>query len=176
MSKIPEARSPRDRTPLQPRDPAQAPPLSNLPQARRENNSQPLQSRHGAPQGTAYTRLPQHRHADNELMEIRRREAMRVRPPLAHLRSQLAPAPLVLLGYLLAIAGGIAPLVAKTNWQYATHLKWGGVAGGGGALLVALFIALKKPRSRHHAAFIGIVALLVVVLGILQLLPHPNAT
>ncbi len=31
------------------------------------------------------------------------------------------------------------------------------------------WIALKKPRSRHHAGFISLIALLVLVFGILQL-------
>ena len=45
------------------------------------------------------------------------------------------------------------------------------------ALLIAVFIALKKPLSRHHAAFIAVITLFVIVFGALHFFPHlRNAT
>ena len=39
-------------------------------------------------------------------------------------------------------------------------------------MLIAAFIYFKKPLSRHHAAFIGVMALFVIVFGALYYFPQ----
>ncbi|MGC4017142.1 MAG: hypothetical protein QM755_21915 [Luteolibacter sp.] len=99
--------------------------------------------------------LPKRRHSENELDNMRRQEAMTaahagVSPALAHLRHVSAHPFLIGLGYVLAFAGGV------------------------GAFPVALYIALKKPLSRHHAGFMAMIAVLVVAFGALYLFPNLN--
>ena len=177
MTKLPERRDPGDRIVLKPREDLPDSVPTKLPEQHdprvRELAPPPPQAdrREGA-----LTKLPEHRHSDDEVQNIRRRGAFQVRPPLAHIRSQIAPWPVVVAGYLLAVAGGITWLTNKETWVHARLVSGLEVAGGVGAVVVALLIALNKPRSRHHAAFIAILGLLVIVFGVLQLLPHPDAT
>jgi hypothetical protein len=93
--------------------------------------------------------LPDRRHELRELQSIRAKNAMMVKPPVEQVKSLAAHPALVILGYLLAFGGGV------------------------GGLLVALYLFLKKPRSSHHAAFITIISLLVLVFGILYYIPQP---
>ncbi len=95
--------------------------------------------------------LPDHRHDDRELQRIRAVNAMKVQPPVEQIKSLAAHPALVVLGYLLAFAGGV------------------------GGLMIALYLFLKKPRSHYHAAFITIIAMLVLVFGILYFIPQPDA-
>jgi len=79
---------------------------------------------------------------------------MQVRPPVEQIKSLAAHPAIVILGYLLAFAGGV------------------------GGLVVAAYLFLKKPRSHHHAAFIAIIAVLVLVFGTLYffpVIPNPDA-
>jgi K+-transporting ATPase A subunit len=39
-------------------------------------------------------------------------------------------------------------------------------------MLVAAFIGIRKPISRHHAAFIAVIALFVIIFGALHYFPH----
>lgn len=174
MTQLPDHRDRKDRQRLQPRGAVPELVPTKLPAARREGDRHRVEPR-GESQAAAYIKLPEQRHSDAEVQEIRRREAMRVRPPLAHIQSQMAPRPLVALGYLMALAGGIVPVFLEKEWEHAVQARWACLGAGGLAVVVAIFIALKKPRSRHHAAFLAIGALLVIVFGILQLIPQPNA-
>lgn len=97
------------------------------------------------------TALPDKRRDVDELNRLRMQHAMAVRPPIAAIQAQTAHWLLLALGYLLCLAGGI------------------------GGLLVAVFIAVKKPRSRHHAALMLILAALVLVFGTLYYLPEADA-
>jgi len=177
MTKLPEHRNPRDHIVLKPRGDLPEAPPTKLPEPRGPRGKDRLVPQ---PRGETPTvppaRLPEHRHSDDEVWQIRRREALTVRPPLAHLRSQLAPLPLLVSGYLLAAAGGLTLLATREGWQYAKLAQCLALAGGTGAAAVAFWIALKKPRSRHHAAFLAILGTLVIVLAALQLIPHPDAT
>ncbi len=177
MTKLPDRRNPGDRIPLMPRGelPEGAP--IKLPEQRDPTGRDrlPTQPR-GDQQAVAFTRLPEHRHSDEEVQTMRRRQALQVRPPVAHIRNQMAATPVVVAGYLMALAGGVAWLATKEEWEYARLVHGLGVGGGVAAVVIAALIALKKPRSRHHAAFIAMVGLLVIVFGVLQLIPHLNAT
>jgi hypothetical protein len=72
---------------------------------------------------------------------------------------------LIIPGYLLALTGG----------SYLFHYEFplAATAGcGAAALLLAAFIFLRRPISRHHAAFIAMIALLVLVFGALHYFPQ----
>ena len=95
--------------------------------------------------------LPARRHSDGELQRLRPHNAMAGRPPVQQLAAQAAHPMLVGTGYLLALGGG---------------------AGG---LLVAGWLFARKPRSRHHAALMTIIAVLVLAFGILYFLAKRDA-
>jgi len=90
--------------------------------------------------------LPVHRHSDQDLQRLRMQNAMEAKPPIEQINAQGGHWALLALGYLLAFAGGI------------------------GGFAVAAFLFFKKPRSSHHAAWMTIIAVLVLVFGILYLL------
>ena len=98
-----------------------------------------------------------------------------------------APWPLVILGYLLPLTGAFlgwfaawSPDVPEPDFPAdwladLSRAPWLGQAGfatlaAGCALGLALsgWVALKKPRSRHHAGFITILAVLIAVFGLIH--------
>jgi hypothetical protein len=112
------------------------------------------------------SKLPVHRHSDREIAELRRREALQMMTAAAP-NPKLIPAhpALVAPGYALALAGAVCffwekfPLAATAGFSAA-------------AFVIAAAIARLRPLSRHHAAFIAILALLVLVFGALHYFPH----
>jgi hypothetical protein len=111
-------------------------------------------------------KIPYRRHSDEELQEIRRREALatlNTAPP----DPKLFPAHPVMIapGYLLAAAG--AACFVFDNYPLAAT-----AACAAAALLHAAAIVLRRPLSRHHAAFISILALFVIVFGALHYFPQ----
>lgn len=167
MTRLPERRDPDARQPLKPRTEGDAVGLTKLPEQRRADvgDRQVLKPR--TTDAVGFTKLPEGRHSEREVMEIRRREAMKVRPPLAHLRAQMANPFVLGIGYLLAAGGGAGCYFIDKQWQHAAAAEWGAAGAGCAGMLVAVFLAFKKPRSRHHAAFIAMISLLVIVFGIL---------
>jgi hypothetical protein len=111
------------------------------------------------------SRLPIHRHSDQELNEIRRREALSNLAPPVHPQSLTAHLALIIPGYLSAVAGA----VCYYFYELQISVTAGCVAV---ALLVAAFIYFKKPLSRHHAAFIGVISLFVIIFGALYYFPQ----
>lgn len=109
--------------------------------------------------------LPSHRHSDKELHEIRRQEAIALLAPVVHPRSLTAHKALVIPGYLFALAGAVCYYYYDLEIQFTS----GCVVV---ALLVAAFIFFKKPLSRHHAAFISVAALFVIIFGTLHYFPN----
>lgn len=110
-------------------------------------------------------KIPYRRHSDKELQEIRRREALatlNTAPP----DTKFFPAHPVAIapGYLLAAAG--AACFVFDDYPLAAT-----AACAAAALLHAAAIVLKRPLSRHHAAFIAILALFVIVFGALHYFP-----
>lgn len=123
-----------------------------------------------APQPPADSKLPQHRHNDHEINEIRRREALAKLgspPPPPRLAAHLAT---IVPGYLAAA------VAAVYFWFYdvARDEMWVTASCAGLALLIAGFIFVKRPLSRHHAAFISVAALFVIVFGALYYFPQLN--
>ena len=118
------------------------------------------------PAANASTSLPARRHSRQQLEELRRREA------LAHLDSpppnpKLMPAhpAWITPGYILGLAGGSCFVFDEFPWA-ATF------ACAACALAIALSLYLKRPLSKHHAAFIAVICLLVIVFGSLHHFPQ----
>ncbi len=109
--------------------------------------------------------LPAHRHNDQELGEIRRHAALELIQPVANPKLAKAHPALVIPGYLASLAGAVgfyyyqAPIAVTA-------------ACAAVSLLIAAFIFLRKPVSRHHAAFITVAALFVIVSGTLHYFPQ----
>ncbi|MEJ6570548.1 MAG: hypothetical protein QNL01_07655 [Akkermansiaceae bacterium] len=100
--------------------------------------------------------IPGHKRSDNELSELRKRNAFAVRPPVQQLKNQALHPIILALGYILCLTGaGLA----------IGEIYISGLACASIALLFILFIFWKKPRSRHHAAIMAIISLLVLVFG-----------
>lgn len=111
-------------------------------------------------------RIPFRRHSDEELSEIRRREALAVlNAPPPNPRLFAAHPAFIAPGYVFAVAGASCflfedfPMAATAGCAAA-------------ALLIALAILLRRPISRHHSAFIFIIALFVIVFGALHYFPQ----
>ncbi len=110
--------------------------------------------------------LPVKRHSGEDLDEIRRREA------LARL-SQPQPPPFIALlahpaipaaGYVFALIGAVcAWRDLPIAWMLAFEIL---------ALAIAAFIFLKKTLSRHHAGFIAILAVFIVIFSVLHYFPQ----
>ena len=89
---------------------------------------------------------------------------LNVEPP-ANFKFAAAHPAIIAIGYLLALAGVCSfwiegyPLIA--------------IAGGGAAaLILAGFLAVRRPVSRHHAGFISAIAVLVGVFATIHHFPE----
>lgn len=111
------------------------------------------------------SKLPNHRHSDRELNEIRRQAAISMQTPAFNPALQIAHLALVIPGYLFALAGALG----FCHYELSLAVTASCV---GAALLVALYIFWSKPLSRHHAAFISVISLFVVVFGALDYFPQ----
>ena len=111
------------------------------------------------------SKLPNHRHSDRELNEIRRQDAISMQAPAFNPALQIAHLALVIPGYLFALAGALG----FCHYELSLTVTASCV---GAALLVALYIFWSKPLSRHHAAFISVISLFVVVFGALYYFPQ----
>jgi len=116
------------------------------------------------PEFSSHSNLPGHRHSDKELNEIRRQAALQAQMHSAPLKPLRAHPTLYAPGYLLALAGGIC---VYQNLQYFIPL-----ACALAAIALAGFVFLKRPHSRHHAAFISVGALFLLVFGALYYFPQ----
>jgi len=131
--------------------------------------------------------LPSHRRSEEELMELRRRQAAPPDQSIAFVRNLAAPWLVVVLGYLLPLSGALigwlsvwTPTVHEPDfpamWMADLSRKpWLGTAGQAAlislcviGLLLATWISWKKPRSRHHAGFITIISVFTVVFAIIS--------
>ena len=113
----------------------------------------------------ADSKLPVHRHSEKEIHEIRRQEMLSAQNVAGHLKSLTAHSVLIVPGYLFALAAA----VGIHFYDFQKENAAGCVLG---ALLVAAIIFFKKPLSVHHAAFITVAALFVVVFGVLHYFPQ----
>ncbi len=137
-------------------------------------------------------KLPAHRHSERELRELRMRD-LPSDLPAVHLEQLHVGRLKIIAIYLLSLAGyGLVFLADWASNQPTPDLPARWIADfvhrpdlgrilsialgviGGSVLLLCGWIWWKKPRSRHHAAFLTIIAVLVLVFGILHFLPEPH--
>lgn len=111
------------------------------------------------------SKLPTHRHSDEEISRIRRMEAIQQMATQEKPRALSAHLALVLPGYLLPLVGAVGVSYYQIPLAVTATLA-------GTALLIAVFIFIRKPHSRHHAAFIFIVALFLTIFGALYYFPQ----
>ena len=130
----------------------------------RKSEQVPLPADH-RPEPPPDSKLPFQRHSNREISEIRRQEAIAMQSPAVHPLSLAAHPALVVPGYLAALVG------AAGFYYYELLLPYT-LACVIVALSFAAFIFVKKPLSRHHAAFIAVAALFVIVFGALHYFPQ----
>lgn len=113
-----------------------------------------------------HSKLPTHRHSHEALEEMKHREALALLD--VHVTNpNLIPAhpAWITPGYLFSI-GGASCFVFDNFPLIAT------IACVGCALLIALSLCLKRPFSKHHAGFIAVISLFVIVFGVLHYFPQ----
>lgn len=109
--------------------------------------------------------LPHKRHTDQEIGEIRRREVLAMMNTQPNARLFPAHPAIIIPGYLSAIAASAG--IYFNQFPIVATLALVALA-----LAVAVFIAIRKPMSRHHAAFISVISLFVLVFGALHYFPQ----
>ncbi len=112
----------------------------------------------------ADSNLPVHRHNDQELNQLRKQAALAMQAPTVPFGAVTAHLALLIPGYLFAIGGG----VCYYFYELPISMTSACVAV---ALIIAGFIFFKKPFSRHHAAFISVISLFVIVFSALYYFP-----
>ncbi len=128
----------------------------------RKSEMEPLPAPHEAP---ADSKLPAHRHSGRELSDLRRRAALSHGPAAGPPRPLAAHPFLALPGYIFAIGGAVC------FYFYDLPIAYTGACAAI-ALLFAVFLFVRRPLSRHHAAFISAMALFVIVFGALHYFPN----
>lgn len=152
------------------RIPAAAPQAASAPKpvrSLRRSERDPSPSRRSA-SSSSFSAIPARRHNINELADMRRRQA------LAQLNTSKAPALfpfpaprwVIVPGYLAALAG-----FACQYWQHEIPMT-ATASTAGVALLIALYILVRRPLSRHHAGFIAIITLLALTFAALHYFPY----
>ena len=108
--------------------------------------------------------LPNRRHKEEDLDEIRRREAFAIQSPAIHLQA-LAAHPVMIGGAYALVIATLVTAIMKTH---------GGIvlACGIAALAAAAYIFLKKKRSTHHAGFIAAITILTLIFSALHYFPQ----
>lgn len=114
------------------------------------------------------SKLPQRRHSANQINDFRHREALSQLGTAPPPRPRAAHLAIVIPGYLLAAAGGIH------FWFYDPIRQHPAVtmSCAGLAFLIAIWIFFRAPLSRHHAAFIAVIAFFTAIFGALYYFPQ----
>lgn len=117
--------------------------------------------------------LPQRKHDGSEIQQLRHRGLMQTRPPVQSI-VQMALNP-ILAGILYIIAIAVIYLTVRFWSPEGTQRFYSPAAGCSFLLLVSLGLYLKKPRARHHAAFLCGLAFVILGFVILLTLKNPYA-
>jgi hypothetical protein len=123
-------------------------------------------------QGT-HAALPHSKHDSRSLQEMRHRGMMETRPPVQRIMAMQLHPVFALMLYLMAFAVIVFTI---RHWSHEGTQRFQIPAiGCGSLLLISLFLYLKKPRARHHAAILSGLCLLVLGFVILLTLKNPYA-
>jgi len=109
--------------------------------------------------------LPIHRHSPEEIREIRRQEVLAMQKAAVEQVSYKAHWIVVIPGYLFALAA----IVGCYYYQLGIQIIGACLAV---SFFVAGFLLIRKPYSRHHAAFIGVMSLLIGIFSVLYYFPQ----
>lgn len=137
----------------------------------------------GSSPGPGPSALPNHRHSDQEIAEMRRREMLTMAgAPPPNPKFSAAHLGIVIPGYLLAALVWLPladtlylSLNSGTGWSFLGQPAYPialPAAAAVLALLIASFVFLKKPISRHHAAFITAITVFALVFEALHYFPQ----
>jgi hypothetical protein len=117
------------------------------------------------PESPPDSRLPHQRHSDREIEDIRRREVLSMMNAAPNPRLFPAHPAFIIPGYVFP------PAAAAGIWFYQFP-----IAATAGFAVVSLAIAggilWRRPISRHHAAFIAVLAVFLIVFSALYYFPH----
>lgn len=117
--------------------------------------------------------IPTRKHSAQELQQMRQRGLIETRPPMRHVLSmQLHPITTTLC-YLISLS---VIILSIRHWSHEGTQRLLAPSYGCSVLLIlSLLIYWKKPRARHHAAFLIAVAVIVMGFVILYTFKNPYA-
>jgi hypothetical protein len=110
-------------------------------------------------------KIPNRKHSTSEIEILRRQIAFAQVEPVYDPRLQKAHPFLVALGYIPVLIG------ASIAWFYDQPIIVTAPFVGF-SMVVALYVLLRKPISRHHAGFIFAICFLAIAFGILHYFPQ----
>jgi hypothetical protein len=110
-------------------------------------------------------KIPNRKHSPGEIESLRRQIAFAQVEPVYDPRLQKAHPFLVALGYIPVLIG------ASIAWFYDQPIILTAPFVGF-SMVVALYVLLRKPISRHHAGFIFAICFLAIAFGILHYFPQ----
>jgi hypothetical protein len=110
-------------------------------------------------------KIPNRKHSPGEIESLRRQIAFAQVEPVYDPRLQKAHPFLVALGYIPVLIG------VSIAWFYDQPIIVTAPFVGF-SMLVALYVLLRKPISRHHAGFIFAICFLAIAFGILHYFPQ----
>jgi len=111
--------------------------------------------------------IPHQRHSPEELEQIRRREVLSMMNTAPNRRLFPAHPALIAPGYLAIV------VAAAGLWFYQIPL-WATAICAVISFAVATLLFLRHPVSRHHAAFIAVLAVLLLAFSALYYFPQPR--
>jgi hypothetical protein len=117
------------------------------------------------PESPPDSRLPHQRHSDREIEEIRRREVLSMMNATPNPKLFPAHPAIIIPGYVFP------PAAAAGIWFYQIPLAATAVLAIL-SLAIAGLILWSKPISRHHGAFIAVLALFLIVFSALYYFPQ----
>jgi hypothetical protein len=133
----------------------------------RKSEREPAPQKRRSQSSSSFSKIPARRHNNDEIERLRRRDAIARFSAAEHPIPFPLPAPrwITIPGYLIALSG-----FACHYWKEIPLPVTAGTAGL--ALLVSLYLLLRRPLSRHHAGFLAIITLFVLVFAALHYFPH----
>ena len=146
----------------EPEHPSGAKPVRSLRKSERIPSSRPVATSNNSS-------LPTQRRTEKELSQLRRSQPITT-APVTHLIALTAHPFIVGLGYFLVFGAALMPFLGRWVEVDIPYIVLALMCAGG--FFISGFIFLKKKRSLHHAGFIAMIALLVLVFAALYYFPN----